>query len=37
MPKYGGFCGPYFAIFGLNTGKDGPGIPPYLDTFHAMG
>ena len=27
--------GPYFPAFGLNTGKYGPEIPPYLDTFHA--
>ena len=23
-------------IFGLNTGKYGPEITPYLDTFHAV-
>ena len=28
--------GPYFPAFGLNTGKYGPEIPPYLDTFHAV-
>ena len=26
----------YFPVFGLNTGKYGPEIIPYLDTFHAM-
>ena len=24
MPKYGGFSGPYFPVFGLNTRKYGP-------------
>ena len=28
--------GPYFPAFGLNTGKYGPEITPYLDTFHAV-
>ena len=28
--------GPYFPAFGLNTGKNGPEIPPYLETFHAV-
>ena len=23
-------------VFGLNTGKGGPGNTPYLDTFHAV-
>ena len=36
MPKYGVISGPYFPIFGLNTGKYGPEITPYLDTFHAV-
>ena len=36
MSKYGVFSGLYFAVFGLNTGKYGPEITPYLDTFHAM-
>ena len=27
--------GPYFSVLKLNTGKDGPEIAPYLDTFHA--
>ena len=28
--------GPYFPVFGLNTGKYGPEITPYLDTFQAV-
>ena len=36
MSKYGVISGPYFPIFGLNTGKYGPEITPYLDTFHAV-
>ena len=35
MSKYGVSSGPYFLIFGLNTGKYGPEKTPYLDTFHA--
>ena len=23
-PKYGAFSGPYFLVFGMNTGKYGP-------------
>ena len=34
--KYGVISGPYFSIFGLNTGKYGPEITPYLETFHAV-
>ena len=34
--KYGVFSGPYFPVFGLNTGKYGPEKTPYLDTFHAV-
>ena len=30
------YSGPYFPEFGLNTGKYGPEITPYLDTFHIM-
>ena len=30
------FSGLYFPVFGLNTGKYGPGKTPYLDTFHAV-
>ena len=48
MSKYGVISGPYFPVFGLNTersylsvfspntGKYGPEINPYLDTFHAV-
>ena len=36
MLKYGVFSGPYFPVFGLNTGKDGPEKTLYLDTFHAV-
>ena len=36
MPKYGVISGPYFPVFGLNTGKHGPEITPYLDTFHKV-
>ena len=35
MSKYGFIFGPYFPVFGLKTGKCGPKITPYLDTFHA--
>ena len=28
--------GLYFPVFGLNMGKYGPEVTPYLDTFHAM-
>ena len=31
--KYGVISGPYFPVFGLNTGKYPPQISPYLDTF----
>ena len=34
--KYGVISGPYFPVFSPNTGKYGPEIPPYLDTFHAL-
>ena len=30
------YSGPYFPEFGLNTGKYGPEITPYLDTFHIV-
>ena len=36
MSKYGVISGPHFPVFGLNTGKYGPEITPYLDTFHAV-
>ena len=34
--KYGVFSGPYFSVFGLNTGKYGPEKFPYLDTFYRV-
>ena len=34
VSKYGVFSGPYFPVFGLNTGKYGPENTPYLDTLH---
>ena len=34
--KYGVISGPYFHVFSPNTGKYGPEITPYLDTFHAV-
>ena len=37
MSKYGVISGPYFPLFGLNTGKYGPEVTPYLDTFHPVG
>ena len=36
MSKYGVISGRYFPVFGLNTGKYGPEITLYLDTFHAV-
>ena len=36
MSKYGVFKGPYFPVFGVNTGKYGPQKTPCLDTFHAV-
>ena len=36
VPKYGVISGPYVPVFSPNTGKYGPEISPYLDTFHAM-
>ena len=36
MSKYGVISGPYFPVFGVNTGKSVPGITPYLGTFHAV-
>ena len=36
MSKYGVISGPYFPLFGLNTGKCGPEITQHLDTFHAV-
>ena len=36
VSKYLVISGPYFPTFGLNTGKYGPEITPYLGTFHAV-
>ena len=36
MSKYGVISGPFFTVFNPNTGKYGPEITPYLNTFHAM-
>ena len=36
MSIYGIIFGPRFPVFGLNTGKYGPEITPYMDTFHAL-
>ena len=36
VSKYGVISGPYFPVFGLNTGKYGPEITLCLDTFHAV-
>ena len=36
MSKYGVISGLYFPVFSPNTGKDGPEIVPYLDTFHVV-
>ena len=34
VSKYGVISGPYFPVFSPNTGKYGPEITPYFDTFH---
>ena len=36
VSKYGVVSGPYFPVFGLDTGKYGPEITPYFDTFHTV-
>ena len=36
MSKYGFISGPCFPVFSANTGKYGPEITPYLDTFHTV-
>ena len=36
VSKYGVIPGPYFPVLGLNIGKFGPEITPYLDPFHAL-
>ena len=35
MSIYAVISGPYFPVFGLNTGKYQPETTPYLDIFHA--
>ena len=37
VSKQGVISGPYFPVFGLTTGKYGPEMTAYLDTFHAVG
>ena len=37
VSKYGVISGPYVSVFSPNTGKYGPEITPYLDTFHEVG
>ena len=36
MSKYEVISGPYFLVFGLNSGKYGPEIASYLGTFHEV-
>ena len=36
VPKHGVISGLYFPVFSPNTGKCGPEITLYLDTFHAV-
>ena len=36
VSKYGVISGLYFHVVSPNTGKYGPEINPYLDTFHAV-
>ena len=36
VSKYEVIFGPHFPVFGLNAGKYGPEITPYLDTFPAV-
>ena len=36
VSKYGVISGSRFPVFGLNTGKYGPEITPYLDTLRAV-
>ena len=35
MSIYAVISGPYFPVFGLNTGEYQPETTPYLDIFHA--
>ena len=37
VSKYGVFSGPYFPVFGLNTGKYGPEKTPYLEGSESEG
>ena len=36
VSRYGVISSPYFPVLGLITGKYGPEIIPYLDTFHGV-
>ena len=36
VSKYGVISDPYFPVFGLNTGKYGPEITPYLAAYYAV-
>ena len=36
VSKYGVFSGPYFLVFGPNTGKCGPEKTPYLDAVISL-
>ena len=36
VSKYGVVSAPYFPVLGLNTGKYGPEITPYLGPFFAV-
>ena len=36
VSKYGVISGPFFPVFSPNTGKYGPEIAPYLDTFQVV-
>ena len=36
VSKLGVISGPYFPVFGLNTGKYRREVTPYLDTFHPV-
>ena len=36
VSKYEVISGLYFLVFSPNTGKFGPEITPYLDTFHTV-
>ena len=36
VSKYGVFCGLYFPVFGLNTGKYEPEKNPYMDNFRVV-